>query len=749
MRELFEKKRHQGDHTMLRMKRGLVSLTVLLLVGIFALPSQADTKSSLQKLAGWTIPGLENIEVGGLKAGKNYFSAELPAVANGKIKTAIVGFKSDGLRHFNVGIVISNFHLGDFSSAIRATPLNDLTFTKMILLAIPRENANRSVAVPPALKQYLGTRPVKKPAGVKLFAAAKATGKLRELVNKIGLNINTLKLNGSINPGIFAGKFKASRLSKQFLDALDLTVPLPVPRPSWRPSFLSFSGTTLSLKGHDNGITASVSSEIEIKAKQTLKFAPVTIAYDSVARKLTLDGAQAQRSAALKLPLSNARVTGLAFAAEIAGNEKKFSLTGDLALGGKTHPFDAELSGSTQASYEIELKGDFALSDFGAGNLPGLDKIKVSDPKIANHYASAGLSIGNVATTLVAYTPEGKRRPNVALLSDGLKISDLAPGAKGTPLDDLQLGKTGFVVAPASNAGNNQPVPEIVTEHLGVTSLNLKSGVNIRAAMSVAGKVKEVMSALKLPTTNLPLTGKFDPSIFKQPKSLAKSFMQNLDLSVPLNKLRIPGAPDVLKLSNSALVVKGSDSGIEVSVATDASIHAGGRNFEFEQVFVDMKTEGGQRTFEIAGSTNQRWSKAFGLSWLTLGNIGLDVKLGTKQDIAITGVTSIGRVRNLKASANLEIKGGKVADFGISLTGADIPISSIPGLNKLPNAGDFAVRDLVISEKEFAGTSVSKKHKAFDGLELLIFDVGTGWNFALLHQKFTLADILPISGPAK
>jgi hypothetical protein len=709
----------------------------------------AQTKSALQKLTGWAIPGLENIDVLGVKTGKNYFSAELPAVANGRVKPVIVGYKSANQSKYNVGIVLGQFHLGDFASAIKSTPLNDLLFSKMILLAIPRENGDRQVNIPTELQAYLGKKPIKKPAGVKLFAAVKVVGKIQEMVAKVGIRPGTLNINGKINPGIFAGKFKGAALKQAFLDALDLTLPLPALRPNWRPSFLSFKSASLSLKGHKNAVTASIATEIDIKAKKTLVFAPVTITYDTGARKLTLTGTQAKNSAALSIPLKQASISGLAFSAEIDSQTKKFALAGDLKLNGKTHAFHADLSGGHTANYEIGLSGDFTLADFGAGNLPGLDKIKVTDPKIASHFASADVSIGSVKTTLVVYTPEGKRNPNVALLSDGLKLSDLAPGAKGTALDDLQLAKSAFVIVPKDNTGENVTLPEAVSSHLDVTTMTLKPGVNIRAAMSVVGEPAKILSALKLPTKNLPLTGKFDPSIFKQPKSLGKAFIENLDLNVPINKLKIPGAPSVLKLSNSALVIKGEKGGIAASVAADVSIKAGGKTFSFEQASLSFTEANGQKTFEMAGTSTNKWTHALGLSWLTLSEIGLDVKLGKEQDIAISGTTSMGRVKNLKASANLEIKGGKVADFGIALSGADIPLNVIPSLSKLPNAGDFGIRDLVISEKEFAGTTVSTKHKAFDGLRTVIFDTGGSWNFAILRQNFSLADIIPVGGPAK
>ena len=733
-----------------KVKVGSIRIIMLLAALLFSADASAQSGEKLLKdLTGWEVPGLESVKIKGVEIGPNYFSANLPPVAGGRVKPKIVGYRASGQKKYNIGIVLEKFYLSDFTPVVKDTPLNDLAFENLTLISIAKENANHSTAIPKALQADLGRSPIKKPAGTALVAKSKLIGAARDLLDKLGLPSKTFRLSGKIDPGIFAGKIKGDSLKEEFLKRLDITLPLPTPKPSWRPGFLSFGKSTLRIKGGGQSVAMTVNTGLNIRAGKTLKFSPVTVTYDENKKYLSFLGVLANGSASLPVPLPNSAISNLKFAARITDSSSEYQLGGLFKLNNKNHNFIADITGKSEADYALKLDGQFSLGDFGVKNLPGLENISISSPVISKSHSSGDIKIGKIDATFVMYKPAGKQKPNIALLHNSLALSDLVSAAKNTPLDDLILQKTAFMITPKENAGINSGLPNLVANHIGAKELELKAGVNIKAVTELIGEAGKIMSGLHLPTKNLPLTGTFDASIFKQPKSLGKAFLANLDLIIPIKKLNIPGAPNLLTLSNASLKIRGFSDGLGVKLASKAVVKVANKTFTFDDTLIAIADLGGGKSYELTGVSTNNWQKALGVDWLTLKDIGLDIKIGKTKSLSLFGVTSLGKIHNLTARINLDVAGGKVDDFGIGLTGADIPLTAIPGLNSLPNIKDFALRDLIVSKREIAGTTVTKKIKALNGLRTVIFQIGNHWNFAMLRKNLSLTEIIPVKGAAK
>jgi hypothetical protein len=704
-----------------------------------------QSEKALKDLIGWVVPGLEGVKVKGVQTGQNYFSGELPAVAGGRIKPKIVGFKSGQQHKFTVGITVDRVNLADFSSALRNTPLHDLAFQSLQLISVPPENANQTTPVPPQLRDVLGNSPVRKPAGTSFTARTKLIGSAGALANKLGVSARTLPLSGSIDPGLFAGKITGSRLKQEFLDRLDITLPLPSLKPNWRPTFISFRKAALRIVGSGASIAMRVDTGIDLKLAKTLSFSPASATYDKDKRALSIEASLAEGSPTLSLPIHGASVSGLRFSATIGGGGPAFALDGQISINKKDHTFSTKITGRTKADYVLNFGGKFTLADLGAPNIPGLDKVSVTNPVISNIYSSGDIQIGTVDAEVFVFKPEGLHKPVVAVLPKASALTDFVPALAQTPLADLKFQLLSFMFAPKENAGIKVRLPEDVAPKFKTGSLTLKSGVNIHGHAEIVGKSAQLLKNFNIPTKGGAVSGTFDPSVFQQPKNLGKAFLAQLDLKIPVRDLRLPG----VSFTDPALRIKGYGDGIGAKMTATVKASIANESLNFENVEIEVAEHGGQKTYHLAGTSEKKWSKALGIPWLSIRHLGLDAKLGAEKSVSISGLTSVGKVHNLKASIDLSVAGGSVDDYGIALTGSPIPLDAFPGFHELPHIDGFALQDVVVSKREIAGTTLTKKIKLLDGLRTVVFRVGEGWNFAMLRPNLTFADMIPLKGPAE
>ncbi len=662
----------------------VAALTILALLPVAA---GAQAPVSLESLAGWNAPGLGGLQVSGVKKDALSFSGTLPPVAGGRVKPRVFGFKSVAQKTFNIGLVIDGFHLGDFSNAVHGTPLDNLMFQSMTLLSVPQQNAGQQVAIPSALQGILGKAPLKLPKGVQIDAKAKLIGAAAKLLGAFGLRADVTKVGGSLDPSIFSGGLNSAAAKKAFLDQLDLTLPLPALNPKWRPGFIGFGASSISIKGTDGAVAMGLETSMTLAAGQSLTFDPVTATYDAAKNVLALDGKPAKSSPPLKLPLSGAAPSDLAFSGRLDTKTSTYAITGKVNFGGKVHDFEATLTGKQQASYAITLKGAFSLADLGLPGVPGLDHITLNDPTLSPGLFSGTAKIGHATAKVVAFKPAGREKYTVAVLHDSLALSDYVSAVRGTPLDDLRLTKTAFLIVPKENAGISMALPGLVAGYAGATALTLPAGVNIQAVTQVIGTAGTLLRSLRLPTKGLPLGGAFDPSIFASPSSLGQTFLANLDLKIPLGALSIPGMPRALQLSEAVLRIKGAKDGIDGTLTSPARLTFSGKTFPFDQATIAISQHGGAKTYEIAATSTATWPRALGIASMDLRDIGFDVKFGAVKQLALTSIVDLGAKKNLGVRVNAVAGKGGAVDYSIALKGSfkptDIGLPAIPGFDSL------------------------------------------------------------------
>lgn len=713
-----------------------------------------DGTVSLSHLTGWELPGIGDVTVSDVAIGNDYTTGKLTI---GKLPVTLAIFKAAHQTKANVAFQFDDLKLSDLVAAARNTPLDDLQLGKPAFLVVPDENAAKGVVLPEPVAAHLGEKALDLKAGANLSASVTAIGAVGDLMGYMGLAKDRLRLAGTLDPRVLSGKLSGGQLEDAFISQVDLSIPINALAPHWKPGFLSFLPDVLSVKGvpiqgNKHALAFGIDTQIKIiLGARSVTFDDASVSWDPKTRGVTVaSGAIKPDAGLLTLPGKTAEIDSLSFAATFADNAQTITLPGTFKIGGQPGKFTATLSGGARAEYAIAMDGTVSLTHLTGWELPGLGDVTVSDVAIGNDYTTGTLTIDKLPVNLAVFKAAQQKKFNAAFMFADLKLSDLIAAARNTPLDELQLAKPAFIVVPAENAAKAVGLPDPVAAHLGLKALDLKAGANLSAKATASGTVGDLLALLGAAKQGLPLAGGIDPAVLKGGNvggQLAQAFLDVLDLQIPLGSMTIPGLPDFLHTSGAVLRIKGENQGVSAAVGTAVTVAIKGSTLEFDS-FVKMGTAGGQKFAVISGTYPHTWDKPFGVPWLSIGNVTLDATLGGTKTLAVSGTTDLGHIKGLKVTADLMTKGGQIDDIGIALTGADIPLSVLPGLQSIPNANRFALRDVVVSSQAVAATTKTDL-KIFDGLRTVVFESGGKWTLAMLHDNLSLANLIPLSGPAK
>ena len=648
------------------------------------------------------------------------------------------------------------------------------------MILVPPGAGSVESVLPPQVAQVLGRNSTRLVEGGNFISSPTISGQLGNLLAQSGVSNIIPPMTGRFDPAVLAAPRGTAPLSANFLQMLDLSIPLGNPRASWIPGFLAFNDAKLSIKGDRGAIVAAIAANVSVSvgAGQPLVFPDTQLSRDMKSGKLTLSGGPVKPpSGALTLPAHIASLDTLSFVGTVDGNTKSFTLTGGAQIEGKPETFTVTLSGTgARADYAFSLTGTRSLADLLGWQIPGLEDVKVSNITVGSGggagsgsaggpaYTGGTIQIGKIPANLFVFKPSGSGAPALAAITlPSLHLPDFIPQLKGSPLDGLQISKPGFILAPSGFSAKALALPSPVASHTGSPSTDVKGGLNLKGLAMPSGPLADLINAAglgRLLTAGLPLSGSLDPRLLKAGSiagDIASAIIASIDFSTPLGALSLPGVSSLLSASSSTLAIKGHTDGITVSLGAPISLTAGKHRYAFDST-ITVDRQGGATETTITGNypaasdkargTPSAIKSAFGIPWLTLDKVGLSVTLGPKKSISVSGTTSMGRVKNLTAAVFIDAQGSQVTDFGVSLTGADIGLADIPGFASLKQVPDIRFRDLLISETEVAGT-LRTSNSMFNNLRAVIFRTGNQLTLAAVREKFTLEDIIPLPGPAR
>ena len=457
------------------------SARVLLVVPVLlSLPSRALAQDSLADLAGWSVPGLENVQVEAVNVGDGYFTGELPALQppSGGAVPQIAGFDSGVQGQFALVVALPEFSIGDYVPALADTPLDGLRFSDARLLLAPPWSAGTVVAPPVDLAALVGgdrglpNGELALPAdGSGIDASIALSGTPRAWFGDLKLPTADLPLTGSLPTGLFTGSVGAGDVASELYPHLDLMI-------TASPSMLE----------------------------------------------------------ALTPPLPGATMQSLTLHVEGSSGTPVYELTIGMELGEVALTATAHLSGDGETP-SLTVTGDLTLADLVGVDVPGFDGLQVTGVTMGGSTTAADLKLGSVPLRVTGFNTGGEGGGGssaVALTTTHLKLSHLVAAAAATPLDDLTMDTPTLIYVDAAVPGATLPEP--LASRLGAPEVDLSAGLSLSAVASLTGDVAALLRSIGVPTGTPPLSGTLDPSVLSNPATLP-----DLRLAVSLGTLQPAG----------------------------------------------------------------------------------------------------------------------------------------------------------------------------------------------------------------
>ena len=757
---------------------------LFLLVGVLAFPVFSQTRS-IGAIAGWQLPGLADVQVNATPEQGGVISASMRLARLGSQPALrVIAFRAPGRQAFTIAVLLPpRFSFSALEPALGNTPLADLRLDGAVLFLVPPGSGAADAAVPPALAQALGKPSVALVEGVHLVARPTISGPLATLLTQAGVPNFSPQLTGRFDPAWLSAPAGTPALTASFLQMLDLSVALPEPKASWLPAFLKLDDARLTIKGEQAGVVAAISARVTVSlgAPQLLVFPDTQLSRDLSSGTITLSGGPMKPTKdMLSLPAGIASLDRLSFVGTAQGGTGSFTLKGDAQIEGRSAPFTVSLSGAAgRADYAFSLGTARSLADLLGWSVPGLEDIQVSNITLGSGagasaagtgvsgYTGGTLRLFGVDAGIYVFKPPNSNFPLAAITLPSLHLPDFLPGTLGTALDGLQMLKPGFILAHPSFTAQSLSLPGPVASHLGSAAgagsiagpVSVKPGLNLKGLAKPSGTTGSLLSAAGLGTAlsgGLPLAGGLDPRLLKGGAlgaDVLKAILASVDFDIPLGALSFSDLGPLLSGSDASLILKGqADGGILAGIRSDVTVSAGTHRYAFDALLtLDRQATGTQTRIagtypaKRRGTGTAAIDTAFGISWLKLEDAKLAVTLGTNKSIAVSGTTSLGTIKDLTATVYVDAQGGKVSDWGVSLTGADIGLADIPQFAAIKELPDIRFRDLVVSETEVAGT-IRTSNQAFNNLRAVVFRNQGKLSLAAYRESFSLADIVPLHG---
>ncbi len=752
---------------------------------------KADTKLKNTALKVWyntataSQPRHINIDATGLTIGKLLGVQGLPGLDDIKLMSAqiypgnwlfyanVKGINSyiaaektkSGTGHF-VAVGFETFSPAQFIPGAGSSHLKDVKFEGLTMVysplksptALDQSGLDASAA---AWIKKTNANPVLK-QGMNVFGHIDVEGAdhLKSLLSQVGVKNLKMPLKGVVSKKSLAGNTAA--LKNEILDNLDINVPLDFSIPGL-PGAVNIQNANLEIKGvNDNGkrdidvdvvgvldfTHESKKVDFDFDAELVRHKGQNKIQIDATEKKgetIKVDFVKSFTLKNLSVHIDNFNQDGW------DGYVKADSTIDNKSVDVQFYPKDKVIDITTDGLTLAEL--------IDSPGLPGLDDVALDSIKVQAHQMlMAGTFKGQKGALYVQNSPYGQGHYIAAYLYD-LNLASLIPGASSTPLNDVDFTNLVLFYNPVGRdlTWNEMHIsgdagPWILQSNSGAT---FKAGMNVFGYMHVktGGKMKTLLNDVGVKEVKLPLNGGFSPKAFSKNisgQAIKNAILDNLDIKVNLPKLNIPGLDDYVTFSNEHLTIKGKlpdgKTGLSVKVAADSEIKLKGEDLAFDVEIDYDSSPGAARTdMEIKGSTDKPWNTPFGISFLDLDSLTLDIKKqksGTDRtyNVDVGATAKIGQHSNLTVDVDVTETNGQVSDVYFKLDGP-LSLADIPDVNKVPHADKFTLNTLIISEHGVeADSTFNDKPTDFYAFH------GSGWNVAVTQQNFNLGELIPTPG---
>ncbi len=731
------------------------------------------TKMTIAELVGVKgMPGLDDVELDTVMSRPGMW------FLHGQVKGQNTYFQiqknPNGPGHL-VAAYLYSMPLTELIPGSESSPLKDVKFSNVVAYYYPGNKAVR--ASESGLRYDAGAwiaqsnknNPVVRP-GLNIYGHMDIhpTGELAGLLKEVGVSDLKLPLSGAFSPKAFAKN--AGSLKNEILDHLDIELPLPDMKLPGSPSSVDIKRALLTVKGKDKkgnpGLRVDVAGRLDY-------------AHGNSKAEFIFDVDAVRQGGRTHLSVSAEEVKGSKLVIDML---EKFELT-DMVLGMnnadggrwlvrldassmiRNTPIELVFARTPGVNDSIEITSKDLTIDklIGQQGLPGLEDVALNDIRV--YSAQRGLpayiivkgTVDGIATRMQVQKGWSRGHFVVVTLGD-FDLGKVIPGTANSPLRDVKFTNVAMVYNPEASGAllNRTGLVHEAQSWIQQSNRNptIQAGMNIFGHMDIkpSGELGKLLKDVGVTQLKLPLNGGFSPKALAKnvsAKEIENSILDHLDIKIDLPKLTIPGAGDHLTLSKERLEVKGKlpdgKRGLSVKVASDAEIKVKNEDIAF---FIEVdydRSQGAAATdLEIKGHTDRPWNKPFGISFLDLKELTLDIRKQKAADdqrdysVDMAAKTDIGRHSALDVQIDIHEHNGKLTDAFFELDGP-LKLSEIPDVKDIPEAGQFEINTLKVSEHGIEAKTDFGKNK---DLDVYLFH-GSGWNFILRQDHFAITEFIP------
>jgi len=585
-----------------------------------------DTSLKISDLipGGASIPGLTDVTFTRVALFPDYFEVR------GEVKgmdTVVVSFKHAGKRYIATNVV-KGFDIGSFIPGVKGTPLDDATFENMVFIWAPKDGAVNGLAasaLTPDIEKPVkaATQKVDLKPGINVIGemVIARQSKVGELLSKVGAYKSSVPLIGNLSPKIFHPGSAAS-IKNEILDHLNLKIAIPKVTIPGAPNIMSIRSAQLAIRGKKTGdvraLDVGFTGEMDVHMGSTRVDFDFDIEIEKTSGTqagITITGETTQDvkiGSFIQLDLKT-----MTLDATRSDGTWDVNVDATSTLKGKSVDVTAHLKTGHKPTATITTK--MTLADMiSTPGLPGLDDVEIDEILVREHNLEVKMKLKGHDATVTSFKRGPGNKTHIGVTFADLNIGSLIPGAGGSPLKDVEVDDTTLIWVPQGAAETgiaSSGLPDdIATQlsHAGVTTLDLKSGLNLRAQMKLASgsSIGNLLGHVGIHQSQFPLGGALDPAVLRSGQAtgaIKDAILDALDLKVPLPQLSLPGMSNVATVRKTLLTIKGVKKGnvreIDVDVAGELDVHVAGTQVAFDYD-VDIEKPAGQPAeVHVSGKT--------------------------------------------------------------------------------------------------------------------------------------------------
>ena len=286
-------------------------------------------------------------------------------------------------------------------------------------------------------------------------------------------------------------------------------------------------------------------------------------------------------------------------------------------------------------------------------------------------------------------------------------------------------------------------------------SYTLQAGFNLLADLDIKGSkgMGSLMASGGVSETVIPIVGTVSASTFKHGAAKVEQ-LKNLDLSVALPDLKIPGLPSTITVTKPVFAItetapaalkQSKDAaklmGPFVTIGADLVMQASGKSHEFDALLMVGKDAKNKRVINLEGSAKDP-KGLFAFKGLSVKTLELaSVFEGKAWDFRFDGTADLNGAE-LDFNTEIQKAGGKVTYVATltapkGITAKDVAGRDVPGFDKVALDKVTVTGDRLVAELEFGAKKIPGEIAAFHpaGADKAVM--------AVTLDKLAFGDLLP------